>query len=232
LLLVEKAREKSFNKKNHYLIFSSIFKSAGKVRELQINLELLQKTRDKPKLIHRYNEQLVEAKNDLLSEMNKFDFNLYKKYSKKLARKIKKISPKHIYKCALSIFFNELNLITKVHKNNPGNLNLHKSRIHLRKAKEMLLFLKKIGAIQPPKKMLNYINHLYQELGNWHDQLVYINALKSTMDQETKLNNLMGIEELIKSAQQREQNMKTRIKQKLNKFYLSRKISKVQSEIA
>jgi CHAD domain-containing protein len=232
LLLVEKAGDKNFNKKNHYLMFSPIFKSAGKVRELQINLELLEKTQTKPKFIQRYKEQLFEAKNKLLTEMNEFDLDQYKKYNKKLSKKIIKIPTKKMYECALSILFNELNLITKIHKNNPSNLNLHKSRIHLRKAKEMLVLLKKISTIQPPKKMLKYINHLYQELGDWHDQIVYIKSLKSIRDEESNLKNPMTIEALIKSGQQKEQNMKTQINQTLNKFFLSKKINKLHSEIA
>jgi CHAD domain-containing protein len=226
LLLVEESGKTNFSTKKHYL-FLPIFKSAGKVRELQINLQLFKDNRNKPKIIKAYKKELASSQKNLIKELYYFDLDKYKKQNRILSQKINKITHKQLSDNALNIFINEMNHITAINNKKSDSPNLHKARIHLRKSKEMLILLGKIGAYKPSKKILKSLDQLYTQLGEWHDQLIFVKSLEST---RLKLTNKKNIDAMIKTEQQKEHKMKKRLNLVLNNLDLSRKIVKLESE--
>jgi len=227
LLPVEVSGKANFSTKKYYLLFLPIFKSAGKVRELQINLQLLKDNRNKPKLIKAYKKELASSQKNLIKALYDFDLDKYKKQNRILSKKINKITLKQLSDNALNIFVNELNHITTINNKKSDTSNLHKARIHLRKSKEMLILLGKIGAYKPSKKLLKSLDQLYTQLGEWHDQLIFVKSLKST---RLKSINKKYINAMIKTEQQRQLKMREQFIQVLNTLDLSKKIVKRESE--
>ncbi len=115
--------------------------------------------------------------------VNKIDNLPNKKFdrlNRRLQKKLINVPDKKIEKTASRLYMEELNKIDQLNENGNRRQDLHKIRIHTRKAKELAIIMSTSGIAMIPKKVGRRTKSLYEKLGIWHDQEVLLDSLKST----------------------------------------------------
>jgi CHAD domain-containing protein len=165
----------NFKRKATYKPFKTIFRQAGKVRELQIEDAMIKNYFGK-KVVKEYRENLKilrsKAKNDFFLLLNrKLLSQLNKKY-RLIIPNLYDINPKKID----TYFEKKGNQIQEL----LGQESIQKEQIHeLRKQLKILNYNKAILVKEKPEKKLLQIDVLPELLGKWHDCQVIIEHLQN-----------------------------------------------------
>lgn len=181
LSFIETASNHEFRKRNHFILFSKLFRRAGEIREIQVNLGLIDRHNSaylKPYL--KYGRKIQKKTGrKLFLEMRAFNFNKLEKLNKRLLKKMDKLSYKIVTKELILYVLRRLKKINKL-KDQPHNNNrLHQIRLHFKAAAEILSIMKglnlttELAAVHSDVKLLNKL------IGKWHDYTILRASLKN-----------------------------------------------------
>ena len=166
-------REKAFR-----ALFADVFKQAGRVREIQINRELLKAYREGSGLITSLAQMEKQETKVLLQVLKTFSWDQVAKDHQQQLEKLKHLDEDSVYKLARSRAFRELSKVISL-KYQPGPQQLHQVRIKLKAIVEVLAVMVEIHPQQSCKQLLMDIKVLNQIIGEWHDYQVLEDSLLS-----------------------------------------------------
>ena len=191
LTLIEIINTDEFCKKEHFDLFSRLFRIAGKLRENQIHLDLI----GNYDLRHlaTYREHLLQTEmnglENLLVELDAFDFSRLNDLNNSLLVKVSHISDETVAEQSIAFLLKKLNRVEKLKSKINNEHKLHKIRIHLQAVREILRLMVTIQSAEIIYKFQNDSKALTDMIGKWHDYSVLIFSLKQFTD-ENILQNL------------------------------------------
>tara|TARA_B100000315_G_C14539667_1_gene570248 strand:+ start:880 stop:1719 length:840 start_codon:yes stop_codon:yes gene_type:complete len=191
LTLMEIISNDEFSKKEHYNLFSRLFRKAGKLRENQIHLDLIENY-DSHQLTP-YEEHLLQTKinemENVQMELNAFDFSKLNNLDNSLLEKVSHISDETVAEQSIAFLLKKLNRVEKLKSKINNEHKLHKIRIHLQAVREILRLMVTIQSAEIIYQFQNDSKALTDMIGKWHDYSVLIFSLKQFTD-ENILQNL------------------------------------------
>lgn len=185
--LTELVSDRKWKKKKHFALFNKLFSTAGKLREAQINQELI---RNYSSRLEDYKLQLgmIEFKQlkKLKKRIKQFDQARLEDLNRTLIKKINTISDDYVLTIAkqhVSAF--KLNT-TGLEEDSDNNDQLHDIRIALKAIQEILFIIKKLGNSKDSEKKLKKIKVLNEAIGTWHDYDVLIDSLQKYHEENSE----------------------------------------------
>lgn len=176
LSLIELAGNGEFQKKEHFDLFKNLFRKAGKVREIQVNLSLIKKIDQRKSKL--YVEYLIELQNhsmeELMNELLVFDLKKLKSLNAQMLSKANEISPEHLTEKSTPFISSKFQKIKKLRDKIKKDQKLHKIRIHLKAVVELVEYLPYNKENKSLKKEIKRLNQL---IGDWHDNIVLLNTI-------------------------------------------------------
>lgn len=180
--MAEQIDRNNFKKKHHFRILTSLFKSAGELREAQLNSR---KAASDPAMDHYigYQELIVQsALTKLELELDSFKTDELVTLNEALITQMKHYDDARITSDLFTYFDYLLGRIEKL-SGKPGNgINLHKIRRHVRKTVEILKVLRELVTDEYLGTLHSNLKRLNEEIGDWHDSLVLDKSLQEYLD--------------------------------------------------
>ncbi len=185
LSLLEFVSNGEISKGQHLAILSPIFKQAGLVREIQLNLKLISGRR--LVYIHPYryflNEQKKRAIRKLITELKGFDHEKFKELNVALFERLKSLSEEQIsnqiYAFRLKRLSKVMELLEAVHDDDV----LHKIRTQIKRTGDILSLTRKSKMSEGLKSLRKTIKTLDNNIGSWHDNKVLIDSIEHFNEQ-------------------------------------------------
>ncbi len=185
-----------------------LFKKAGIVREIQVNLQMLDAHPQKflQPVRDCWNDDLSKASNGLSDFLKTFDQEAFRKVLTDTLPVMQKITNQEIMRGTNLLIQKKLNKAHQLQERLPDDHWLHKIRVHLKVIKEILAILSLLEMDRGKKTFRNKINSLSKRLGNWHDEVVFIQEMKN-----------MDLSEMVEWKQKAIQRMVSRHEDKKQK---------------
>lgn len=179
---------KSFDQEKYFTPYKTIFRQAGRVRELQLEQSLISKYKLDPVLAQYYNRLESEIRN----EQNAFFGLTDKKLKRKLKKNTTAVIPlmEKVDSSAVKKFLvekrNIIELLLHGEKTEAGHVH------ELRKRIKELYYLQKI--FQPKNKRLAVADDFQELLGQWHDyDVIREDLLKDAQNHKLKPEEVKAI---------------------------------------
>jgi len=202
LRLLEFISGGKFNKKDHFILFRKLFKSSGKLREMQVSLSLVNSLDQS--LLYEFKEYLHHRQLKAIPKLNRrlagFDSFELNEINNSLYEYIDGLSLDVILERSRGYISEKIHKIKLLLKD-PNDKNLHRVRFHTKELKEIHRI---INSINPQEKSLifeNTLKEFNQQIGDWHDKVILIELLVKFIDRKTdlkKVNHLIDLMERIR----------------------------------
>ena len=174
--------DSGFNAKKRFNYAAKISDPAGKLRELQVNQNVLMGYNVSPNLIKKYSNYLVEdktlAEKVLKKAIKKFDNKAHKKSLRKIEKICRKLSSEDI-KVSISAFLNTMSFRIKEYvEQNQTEANYHTIRILLKTISPSIVLSDVIEKNENVKKLYGRFKSAEDKLGAWHDKVMLQKSLQ------------------------------------------------------
>ena len=222
-----------FSKKEHITLFSKLFKKAGKVREVQMNLYLVEKHKSVkiPTLKKQLKDTLKKEIAALDKEMNQFDFKKLNRLDREFLAQIKRFADNLIIAKGMNYLHKKYTLINKLKDQLPGyHQKLHKIRIHLKAMLEITIVIGKLKPSHEIKNQQIIMKSLNNQIGEWHDYLIFGNSLTSVNQKSLTREENKNLVKLIKHNEHKEKSLRKNIREQL-KLQLNRPFEFLTPEV-
>jgi hypothetical protein len=175
--LLKVACDREIEIKGYLNLFSKLFHKAGIIREIQINIKLIEKF-DSNRLKPFYDYQIEELKlavNEFHVELLAFNMDELKMKNDLLLQKFEDVSESELARTARKKIFLTIKRVTRL--KDKSNKNLHEIRIKLNNAIGLLEIVNDLTPFNEFNKLLDDIKLIYKKIGVWHNYEVMIASL-------------------------------------------------------
>lgn len=210
LRMVEIAGKGKFSKKAHFDLLSKVFSEAGKVREIQMNLELIHQQKGAKAIEYDayFEKKLKRSITNLKAVIGEFDKKKLRRLNKRFLRLSTSLKSDRVARLGLRFMRKRYDYVnTTIRKNGDPEL-LHKVRINLKMMLETLIILRKVRSTQMMEKVKGELAVLNQHLGEWHDYQVLIEALKTIKSGPKKGLSKNRVSKLLKGNKKKERQLR------------------------
>lgn len=224
LRYIEMDDKLDFDKKDHYILLSTIFKPGGALRETQMNLAILKRHRayDLPGYHAYLNRRMEKQSRKLKASLDQFDAARMQELNEELLRQLVLIDEAAIRLNARSFINNELATMRKLRRKISNPKDLHQVRTH---TKAMGYVARMIYEMYPTKKLGNLLltaKSAEKLIGNWHDRVVFRNSLLRYLKKNPTSPDKDKIEKLLKQISYRNSVAVRHISARLDGFIYRR----------
>ena len=164
-------------------LFDKLFKSAGRVREIQIHIKLVtavDKNYLKPYLSTQ-KSSLKSAGKVLKRELKDFHLNELGTLEKVVHQALSKSSNQAQIQDATNCLVRSLNKINGLLLAPYDDRSLHAIRKNVRRCTEILKLASDADVTYKTKKLLSGMTAIQQHIGNWHDQATLLQSINEFM---------------------------------------------------
>lgn len=219
MMLIELTMHEHIGKKRDFHIYLKLFKTAGRVRETQLNIDLLKENSiKKSKAIQAYyKKHLKQNLHHFCTQLAAFKYKQHNNLHHKLEKKIKSISLHDFQNVVINMLKKELSRLHKLIRNNAVITDLHKMRIRIRVIKELIIILNKIKPSDDSGKFLKNLKSNYISLGSWHDHHVLAKSLESISALKGEKVENQELDSIIVICRKKEAKYKNRSQENLKK---------------
>lgn len=179
LTLFELCSKEIFNKHAHFDLLAPLFKKAGRIRETQINLILIDSVSSiQPfknhllKLCAKYSKRLAE-------EINHFDFKSLSALNETLSTTIQPLGIVHISSVTERFLREKWSDAIEVMQEKRNVKSLHELRCTLKVIREILVILGSVTHDKDIIAMHQQLKIMHGKIGEWHDREVLQLAIRS-----------------------------------------------------
>lgn len=200
-----------------------MFKAAGKLRETQINLELIEKLqftgapaytkrlhRDESKYLNKFRENL------LLFDPVKFESD-----QETLLQIMETLTDEQVQHKAAVFILEQLRYAESSRKN-----QLHKTRIAMKMVQEVLAMMKEIHASLDSFRQ--EIKSLNEHLGKWHDYVVFIASIEDFYKKGGEQAEAEAIKELVDHLEEQQKKRKQEIHAILDQYITATQLEQIE----
>lgn len=194
-----------FKIKEPQKIFQSVFESAGKIREIQVNLlyiENLGRNDPELRLFSRYlkNNSKKEIKR-FIQAIIRFDEKQLTQIRKSIKSSSREIKIEKIIDRCDDFFQLHATRIKKFRYNSGNTENIHRIRKEMKKISAVADLLRQLRVDEFMEKLISVLNQAEIIIGEWHDRIVFYQSLDSFLkENETKLERRFNKLESIKKV--------------------------------
>ena len=174
--LLEYRYPAEFKVQDHYHLFKPVFKSAGLLRESQINLRLLREYPVAGRLRKAYYTYITQLKSQwrlgLDAHIRSFNYKKLDDYDKRTKELISRNTESELVEITESFIYSELQRINTM-LDGPDDLEyIHEVRILLKNIKPLLGLIWRRKDNHFTKSHYESLNEAETYIGNWHDRVV------------------------------------------------------------
>jgi len=164
-----------------FMLYSGIFNAAGKVREIEINLNLLNKMDLilPSALIKDLEKTLKASKNDMLAEVRNFSKNKLYRQNSFIYKKLNHLHDRDILFITSSIFDKKSAKVRKLLDGNYEEIKLHNIRKNLRFSGEIQKVMSGMDSNERLERVIIQQKEIRDYLGIWHDYDVLSNYVEN-----------------------------------------------------
>ncbi len=223
--LIESATALNFDAKAHLKPIKTIFKSAGKLREGQVNLELLKAYNLPPDAFMLYSVNLEKSQvrtiRVLKKEVDKFDkisfdhtIGMIKSYCEQI------IKPELLDKMDHYIQI-KAKSISQLLRKKQHPKNVHQIRMDLKAMEPVLSLLCSIHPEKYGREVFDSLKESALHIGDWHDRMILITSINTFLENLKPKNKpvqqamLQIIDQIQKDIAQLNEKIKTKVKETL-----------------
>lgn len=179
--LLEFMHPVEFRAKDHYHLFKPVFKSAGKIRESQINLSLLKKFKGTEKLQKSYSKYVAKLRPEwnisLDNSIKSFNYSRIDEIGMSINAIFSRNTELELVGVITDFIYSEINRIKNLIDESNDLEYIHEVRIILKNIKPQMFILWPRDDSTFEKSQYIRLNRTETLIGNWHDRLVLSNAL-------------------------------------------------------
>lgn len=176
--LIEFISEGKIKADDHFAVFFELFKVSGKLREIQINMSLIN-IQDQ-NIISPYNDYLREQKQKLIPKLQRrlvsFKRDELEKLNELFYKDLAKMSDETILEFIGLYSIVKISEIKRLRKS-PTDSNLHKIRFNAKEIKEYLKIQNSISSTKRSLKLEDEIKNFNEMIGSWHDMVVLVSSV-------------------------------------------------------
>ena len=209
------------NKQVHNELFRKLFKSAGRVREAQVNIMAVDKLN--LKYLTAYREYQLglqkKAEKKMQSVLKSFNHDCFKILDRHWRQSVRKIPEALIFEHSWMFINRELDKVRQLVKGLPHSDNLHEIRIILKAVHEVISILSKLGENANINSLGKKIKNINEEIGQWHDTLVLLESLEKYSERKMKSKEKKFLLSFIPKLHGREKGSQQGIQDKLETFF-------------
>lgn len=184
--LIEILSPEEFSEQRDGLFLKTLFKTAGKIRELQVNLLCLEQLAEKSDIILPFKEFLIGeeiiCRKNFKDAITRFDPSNLSEISLKIRQLEKNIPADQIIDQAITFITIAAVTIRKLNTGPASTESMHKIR-------QQLKSLGGIAALIAPKRsdeklqnLINIVKNTDFRLGQWHDHVILAASLNSFLE--------------------------------------------------
>lgn len=194
--LLEFMHPVEFRAKDHYHLFKPVFKSAGTIRESQINLSLLKKFKGTDKLQKSFSKYIAKLRpewNTILdNSIKSFNYSRADEIGMSINAIFSRNTELELVGIITDFIYSEINRIKNLIDESNDLEYIHEVRIILKNIKPQMVMLWPRDDSTFEKYQYKRLNRTETLIGNWHDRLVLSNALSMFfLAQEKKKEKLL-----------------------------------------
>lgn len=212
--------EGKLDKKEYQVLISKLFRSAGKVREAQLNSNTLKKY--ELDYLRPYLKYLDRIRNvahaELHDQVNAFDLDKSRRLDDKLVSALEKLPTGKVLKVAAGLISSETKKITQLKAQRPNEEKLHKIRAHVKNIGELLVVVKQLDAQTNLDRWQDHIKSLGQRIGKWHDHVVLLASLENFSKKRLGKKGTEHIQDFVNRSRPREKARQKKIYQWVDKY--------------
>ena len=218
--LVEWTSDKAYSKEQHYANITPLFKSAGNLREAQVNYSLVKNL--KANYIQHYKNHLLELEENcivhLLVAMKSFDMKRFSTHNKSLYKTASQFEEQDIRRNIAKLISHKLKKVELLRELLPNDKKLHKIRVHLKVVKEMFQIMNELELTKGLEQLRKQNISICKYLGLWHDQVVLLESVKTFDKKGLNHRELSYYTTFINRVAQKENLRKQLVLEKLNSY--------------
>lgn len=187
--------------KKYVRILRPVFKSAGKIREGQVNSQLVAKYPLPSDTVKAYRQFLKKREKEYKVRFKNAieHFHTDKLSSSKIKKHCVKVKDKQIIDKSQSFINDELLTVKQISEKRSNAGNIHKIRMHLKSLHAIMALLNKIRTDKGVKKLLTLMKQCEDSIGEWHDRVGLINSLEDFQkDEKQRVNLIKPVQNTIK----------------------------------
>ena len=182
LRIMEQACCGKFRKDRHFRMMHKLFKPAGSVRELQVNIALCRETSGMNSFVEFLQEKLDKAVQQLQPGIRKFKPDKLEQLNKGLLHRLDSI-PDTLLLTTTEDYLHEVQTRINRHlKASARKHSLHRFRKKFRELSEILIILGLFQNNSKLARMQKSAREINRQLGDWHDQTVLAETIKEFSD--------------------------------------------------
>lgn len=218
--------KRKFRKKAHFKLVTGLFRKAGYVREVHMNLHIVDNMN--ALIANGYREYLVQHEktltHELTAEVQVFQIDAFNELDSKLNSLIENIGKdQFLNECMKSLSKSTDKLRTLVLGWDTKRW-LHKARIRVRAILEILNLIKELSPESNLDQTILDFKHFNDVIGDWHDEDVLIQSLKEYSEQPGSKNPSM---DLITNLMQDNHKRTAEIGTELNEYFADWKVESI-----
>lgn len=178
--LIEVASDGKWKSRPCLELFEDLFQVAGQLRETQVNLRLLEPWQ--AACLESFTGYLQKTRKRAGKKLHKgihgFDRKKFGALNKQLRRKMRALSDEAVFEASVALAVKGTKKVLALAGQLPDSGKLHKIRIRQKAVQEILAVLKHMNADLAMEAIQNPIRSQNARIGNWHDTVVLLDALK------------------------------------------------------
>ena len=215
----EKMMAGNWKKKAHADQLEKLFRTAGKLREIQVNVSLAEKC-DEPGM-SSFLEYLDERKNQLsrklIQRMDELDAEKWERLNSRLMKNMNQLTDEFVRKESVRNLLDQNSQLMEMYAGSPDKPQLHKIRILFRDMQELLVISKGLHSAAAWKEAHHEIKKLNLIIGKWHDYDVLLNSLYSFVRKYPE-KAPSSLKRSIKALEMKQELRQAKVKKRLSKY--------------
>lgn len=184
--LLEILSPEEFSEQHDGLFLKTLFKSAGKIRELQVNLLNLEQLAEKPDIILPFKEFLIReeinCRKNFKYATTRFDSSHLSEIALKIRQLENDIPADQIIDKAIAFITTAIVAIRKLNTGPGSTESMHKIRQQLKSLGGITALIATKRPDEKLKNLINVVKNTDFRLGQWHDHIILTASLDSFLE--------------------------------------------------
>jgi len=221
--LIKEIYHGKFDSKDYSKAYKGLFKAAGKIREAQVNKDLITsyKLPSKNSFCEYFEIREKEARSKLRKRLSKTHIESPGKAKSELMKVLKGLNKEKFTKGCHSLLIAEYEGIKCLRKASLNVKSFHKMRKHFKNLGYLTNLLDKIKPDWIDKHTLTELKKTEKLMGQWHDRVVLIHSLNLLLEhKKIKKIELEPIQKIIGVIKTENNKQLTKLLPRIDKTYL------------
>jgi hypothetical protein len=189
--LMRIVRSKGMEDPGYEKIFNKVYKASGRIREIQVNLGLLDKKEFNIYNLDPFKEELLLTEKELtwefLKSIRKFNERKLARNEKRIKEEVREITSIVLNKKTEKYLQTKTRLILRLIDTAVNDKKAHEIRRHLKELSTVLSLLYLINPDTHPEELIRGLNKSERLIGDWHDRKVLADSMKLFLKERMNL---------------------------------------------